>query len=115
MTENETRNWNMFCHLAALAGLTSIPIANILGPLVVWLIKKNEMPSVDEHGKASINFQITMFIAILLCIPLIFVFGLGALLMAIVGIFDLICVIIASIKASNGEPYTYPYSIQFIK
>lgn len=113
-TENEIRNWNMFCHLAALAGFTGIPAANVIGPLIIWLMKKNELPSVDEHGKDSINFQISVLIYIIVSWILCFIF-IGFILLPIVGIGALICVIIASIKASNGERFQYPATIRFIK
>nr|WP_309384543.1 DUF4870 domain-containing protein [Cerasicoccus frondis] len=113
-TDKDARTWNMLCHLSALAGLTSIPVANILGPLIVWMIKKNEIPSVDQHGKDSLNFQITMTILIAISFALCFVF-IGFILLPIVAIMDLVCVIIASIKANNGEPYKYPISFEFIK
>src|SRR6516162_5836973 len=57
--ENQVRLWNMLCHLSALAGLLAIPFANVLAPLIIWQIKKNEFPSVEIHGKASVNFQLT--------------------------------------------------------
>src|ERR1035438_7123864 len=61
--ESQARMWNMLCHLSALAGFV-IPFGNILGPLIIWQIKKNEFPSVDIHGKAALNFQITVIIAV---------------------------------------------------
>ena len=63
--ESQARTWNMLCHLSALAGFIGIPFGNILGPLLVWQIKKNEIPSVEVHGKAAMNFQITATIAAL--------------------------------------------------
>ena len=62
--ESQARTWNMLCHLSALAGFI-IPFGNILGPLLVWQIKKNEIPSTNVHGKAALNFQITVVIALL--------------------------------------------------
>ena len=110
----DERMWAMFCHLASLAGLVGIPFGNVIGPLVVWLIKKNEMPAVDRQGKESLNFQITLAICIVICIPLMFIF-IGILLLPAVGIYGLIMVIIASIKTNKGEDYRYPISIRFIK
>jgi len=105
--------WAMFCHLAALAGYI-IPFGNILGPLVVWLIKKDEIPAVDKNGKESLNFQITLAIASIVCVPLMFII-IGFFLLFAVGIYGLIMVIIASIKTNKGEDYRYPISIRFIK
>lgn len=119
--ESQARMWNMLCHLSALAGLVGIPFGNIIGPLIVWQIKKNEIPSVDIHGKASLNFQITLTIVLLigfavafatsfLCIgyllfPLVFLVALAGMVFAI----------IAGIKANNGEEYKYPWSLELIK
>ena len=109
----EERTFGMLCHISALAGYI-IPFGNILGPLVMWLIKKEQMPFVDEQGKEALNFQITVFIAVLICIPLIFVL-IGLLLLPVVGIGALVLMIIAAVKANAGEHYRYPVSIRFIK
>lgn len=119
--ESQARTWNMLCHLSALAGLTAIPLGNILGPLIVWQIKKNEIPSVDVHGKASLNFQITVTLAVFISAAAGFAlsfFCVGYLLIPValvVGLLGLVFAVIAGIKANNGEDYKYPYSIDFIK
>jgi len=123
VTEKDARLWNMLCHLSALALFTCIPFANIIGPLVVWLIKRQEIPSVDAHGKESVNFQITVVIcAIALWIPTFLLslvspifFVLGYLLIIPLGLANLILIIMASMKVNNGEPYTYPFALRFIK
>jgi hypothetical protein len=118
--DREARTWNMLCHLSALASFV-VPLGNLLGPLIVWQIKKNEFPSVDCHGKAALNFQITVLLAALVTVAAMFVgifFCLGWLLLPVVvliGLAGLIFPIIAAIKASNGEDYKYPYSIEFVK
>lgn len=106
--------FGMLCHLGALAGYI-IPLGNILGPFIFWQLKKNEFPFVDDQGKESMNFQITVFIAALVCIPLIFLFGLGALLLVVIGICDLVFLIIAALKANEGVAYRYPFAIRLIK
>src|SRR6185295_5600163 len=63
-SEKDARTWNMLCHLSALCGLLGVPFGNVLGPLIIWLVKKNEIPSVDVHGKAALNFQITVSILV---------------------------------------------------
>lgn len=108
----DERNWALFAHLAALLGYV-FPFGGIIGPLVVWLLKKDEMPFVDEQGRESINFQITMLIAALICIPLVFIV-IGVPLLFLVGIFDLIFVIVAAIKASEGTHYRYPIAIRLL-
>lgn len=110
----DARLWGMLCHLTALAGMVGIPFGHILGPLIIWLIKKNEIPFVDEQGKESLNFQITATIAGLICIPLIFVI-IGFPLLIALGIADLVFIIIATIKSNSGQHYRYPFAIRFIK
>jgi uncharacterized Tic20 family protein len=113
--DKDARLWAMLCHVAAAAQLLGIPFGNVLGPLVIWLIKKDEHPFIDANGKESLNFQITVAIAIVVCIPLFFCAGIGAILAGAIGIADIIFVIIAAIKANNGESYRYPLTIRLIK
>src|SRR5690606_38975140 len=102
------------CHLAALSGFI-IPLGNILGPLIVWLIKKDTMPLVDKHGKEALNFQITVTIAMVISIVLMFVL-IGILLVFVVGIGALVLTILAAVKVSNGQlDYQYPWAIRLIK
>ena len=108
----EERMWAMFCHLGGLAGFI-FPFGNIIAPLVIWLVKKEEYPLVDDQGKESINFQISMTIYILASVVLIFLV-IGIPLLIILGIFSLIVVIIAAIKANEGEKYRYPLTIRFL-
>jgi uncharacterized Tic20 family protein len=110
---SQARTWEMLCHLTALAGFF-IPFGNLLGPLIVWLVKKNEIPSVDAHGKESLNFQISILIYAIVSGILVLVL-IGFVLLIAVGIFSLVCIIIASIKVSNGEPYRYPLTIRFLQ
>ena len=118
--ESQARTWNMFCHLSALAGFV-IPFGNILGPLLVWQIKKHEIPSVELHGKAALNFQITVLMAMIAGVAaavLLSFFCVGFLLFPVVmliGLAGVVFAIIAGIKANNGEDYKYPYSIEFVK
>jgi hypothetical protein len=119
--ESQARTWNMLCHLSALAGYIGIPFGNVLGPLLVWQIKKNEFPSVDVHGKAALNFQITVVLAALVTAAVMFVgmiVCIGWLLLPVlilIALAGLIFPIIAGIKANNGEDYKYPWSIEFVK
>jgi hypothetical protein len=113
--------WGMLCHLSALAGLL-IPTANIIGPLVVWLVKKDEMPLVDDQGKEALNFQISLTIYLLVAaaisgILIMVVIGIVLLPLVIVGfpIFGTVMAIIAALKANQGEAYRYPFCIRFIK
>ena len=110
----DARNWAMGCHLIALVGLLGNGLGFLVGPLIVWLVKREDHPFIDEQGKESVNFQITMIGAVILCIPLIFV-AIGIVLMPLIGIFDVVMTIIAGIKAANGEHWRYPLTIRFIK
>lgn len=108
----DERMWGMFCHLSALAGYI-IPMGSIIGPLVIWSIKKQEYPFVDEQGKEALNFNISMIIYILISVILIVVV-IGILMLIALAIFQLIMIIIAGVKANNGESFRYPLSIKFI-
>jgi len=112
-TNKDARTMGMLCHLASLAFYV-VPIGSIIGPLIVWLIKKDEHAFVDDQGKESLNFQITVFIAALICAALVCVGGLGVLLLFALMIADLIFVIIASVRANEGVYYRYPYNIRLI-
>ena len=112
--DRDTRMWAMFCHLAGLALLIGIPAANILGPLIIWQMKKEQHPFIDAHGKESMNFQISMFIYGLVAGLLILV-CVGVVLLPAVIVADIIFVIIAGIKANDGQAYRYPLTIRFIK
>ena len=147
MTQNNEQQawtWGMLCHLASLVWIPLIfvapfPFINILGPLVVWVLKKNEHPFIDAQGKESLNFQISFTLyslivgIIAVIVALVFVGGnifyiLQALLLlfalagiwlvllaVLIGFLQFVLVIIASVKASNGEFYRYPFTIRFIK
>ena len=103
----------MACHLSGLAILTSMPCASIVAPLLVWLIKKEEMPFVDDQGKEAVNFQISVLLYLIVSMVLCLVF-IGIVLFFAVIIFDIVVVIIAAVKANSGEAYRYPLCIRFI-
>ena len=108
----EERTWAMFAHLSAFVG-HFIPFGHILGPLVIWMIKKNEMPFVNDQAKEALNFQITMtiyfIVAGLLCLVVI-----GFVLLPLVWLFDIIFTIIAAVKANDGVAYRYPGSLRLV-
>jgi len=110
---NEEKQWALFAHLSALIGYI-IPFGSIIGPLIIWQVKKNEMPFVDNQGKEALNFQITMAIAALICIVLMLVL-IGLLLIWIVGAVDLIFIVVAAISANNGQAYRYPFNLRLVK
>ena len=111
--DKDARNWAMICHLSALSGCF-IPLGNLLGPLIIWAIKKDEFTFVDQQGKEAINFQLSMTIAYLVsCVLIILVIGI--FLLGILAVYALVMIIIASIKTNDGIDFRYPYVIRFVK
>jgi uncharacterized protein len=108
----DERQWAMFAHLSALIGFI-IPFGNLLGPLIIWLMKKETMPFVDQQGKEALNFQITVTIAMMISAILIIVV-IGFVLMFIIGLAALILTIMAGIKANEGVAYRYPFTLRLI-
>lgn len=108
------RQWGMACHLIALVGLLGNGIGFLLGPLILWAVKKEDHPFIDEQGKEAVNFQITMFLAAIvsaiLCTILI-----GIVFLLAVGLMSIVFPIIAAVKVNAGERYRYPLSFRFIK
>jgi len=113
MSEKDARTWAMLCHIGAFAGYI-IPFGHIVAPLVIWLIKKDESPFVDDQGKESLNFQISISLYAIIAALLTLVV-IGAVLLIALVIFDVIMVIIASVRANSGERYRYPLCLRFIK
>jgi uncharacterized Tic20 family protein len=120
-TNIDERQWGMLAHLSALLGyLLTGGAGGFLGPLMVWVIKKDTMPFVDSQGKEALNFSISICIAFALLWTFGFMtFGIGFLiawpLMVIVGLYALVFTIIASIKAYEGVAYRYPIALRLIK
>jgi uncharacterized Tic20 family protein len=110
----EARKWAMICHLSALVGLMGNGVGFLLAPLIIWLIKKEDHPFIDEQGKEAVNFQITMFIALLLGALLTLVV-VGIVLLIAAAILMTVLPIVAGVKANKGEAYQYPLTIRFIK
>lgn len=110
----------VLCHASSLLGFFVPVIGHVLGPLIIWLVKKDESAEVNEHGKESLNFQISMFIyaSVLGVVTFILMFVLiGFLLLplfAVLFIADVVLVIIASMKANEGVLYRYPFTIRLI-
>ena len=112
-TDKQEKTFGMFCHLGAFAGYF-FPLGNIIAPLIIWLVKKEEMPFVDDQGKESLNFQISITLYFLIS-AILYIVIIGLVLMIGLGIFDIVMVIIATVKANSGEKYRYPLTIRFIK
>ena len=112
MNEN-VKSWCVACHLSALAGFFIPALGHIGGPLIVWLIKRGDSAAIDEHGKEALNFQISMLlyniVAGILCFILI-----GFFLLAILHLLNVIFVLIAARRASEGQMYRYPLALRLI-
>ena len=107
------RMWCVVCHLSALAGFVIPALGHILGPLIVWLVKRGDSAEIDEHGKEALNFQISMLlyniVAGILCLVLI-----GFVLLASLHVLNVVFVIIAAFRASEGQMYRYPFTLRLI-
>ena len=112
-TLKEESNIITLLHLSQLAPLV-IGFGSLLLPLILWLVYKDKINDVDRHGKAIINFQISLLIYILVCIPLILLLGLGLLGILALIVISLIYPIINAVKVSNGKTPSYPITISFI-
>src|SRR5687768_13544622 len=112
-TGKEERTWSVAIHLSALSALF-IPLGHLLGPLVIWLIKRGDMPMVDRHGKEALNFQITVTLASFLC-GLLFLVGIGVILLFVLLVADAVLVIMAALKTSRGEAFIYPFTWRVIR
>jgi uncharacterized Tic20 family protein len=110
---NDERMWAMLCHISSFAGFI-IPFGNVIGPLIIWSMKRAEFPLVDDQGKEALNFQISMTIFLIVSAILILVL-IGIVFLVILGVFDLIITIIAAVRANSGERFRYPLSIRFVK
>ena len=108
----DARDWAMFAHLSTFAG-HFIPFGHLAGPLIIWCLKKDEMPFVNDQGKEALNFQITMTLAFIVAgISILILVGIA--LLPAVWLFDVIVTIIAAVKANEGVAYRYPCSIRFV-
>ncbi len=139
----EERNWAIASHLSALVAIAGMPFGHVLGPLVVYLIKGHESEFVGEHARASLNYQITVsiffIVAVIVALGIMFgilipmsalptdsasttagislvvfwlSFGLGVLLVLLA---SLIFIVMGTVAASEGRPYTYPLAIRFLR
>lgn len=138
MNEAAERQWATLCHLSAALMYLGIPLANILAPLTLWLVKRNESGFVDEQGKEAVNFQLSVLIYTLIALGGILFsillmggltalteqtaflgFGLltvlFALLLIALVVADFVLLIVAAIRVSHGEHYRYPLSLRLIR
>ena len=105
--DEDSKNMGMLCHLLAI-------VMPFLGPLIIWIMKKDSSPFVNDQGKEALNFQITMFI-IAFVVALTCLVGIGVFLMPFVGIANVVFCIMAGLEARKGVAYRYPFAIRLIK
>jgi uncharacterized Tic20 family protein len=112
----DERTMALICHLLPFAGclLPNVPVLNIVAPLVLWLIKKDDMPFLKDQGREVLNFQITVSIAIFICMLTLWLI-LPILIAIAIGIAAIVLMILGAIKASDGVAYRYPFSLRLIK
>lgn len=106
------KQWLLLAHLSGFLGFV-FPFGNILGPLIVWFLKKEESPVIEEHAREALNFQISVTLYYLMAAVLILAL-IGFPLLIALGVFQVVVMIIAAIKADKGILYRYPLSIRFI-
>ena len=110
---NDDRTWALIGHLSAFSAFIT-GIGCVIGPLIVWLVKRGDSPEIDAHGKEALNFQISMLIynlvAAVFCLILV-----GFVFLAILWVLNALFVIIAAIQASDGKFYRYPMTIRFLQ
>jgi uncharacterized Tic20 family protein len=118
----DERMWAMAAHLSSLVMLVGIP--SLIGPLVVWLVKRDQSAFVDDHGKEALNFNISVLLygivgVILTVILAVVTLGIGLLVLVplglLLGLGWVVVTVIAAVKANNGEAYRYPLTIRFVR
>ncbi len=124
VSDKDVFMWAMFCHLASLAGFVA-PFGNLVGPLLVWLIKRETHPFIDQHGKESLNFQISVTIFEFSFVGLMLLLFLAteslALVVLLIGstwlmaLGTVIYSVFAAVTANKGQPFRYPFTIRFLK
>lgn len=112
ISDSDAKTWCLLAHLSPFCGVI-IPLGGILGPLILWLVKKDDHPAIDYHGKEALNFNICFMIYLLVAAFSMIAF-VGIILLPAVGITWLVLVIMAAIKVSNGEPWRYPMIFRLV-
>lgn len=113
VSDSETRNWAMVLHLSLLSGLV-VPLAGLIVPIVIYVVKKDALPGLVPHGHVVFNWMISAILYAIISTVLILV-GIGVLLLAALAIVSIVFPIIGGVKASEGEVWPYPLSIPVFK
>jgi uncharacterized Tic20 family protein len=107
----DERTWAMLCHLCVV-GQMFFPVL-VIGPLLIWLFKGDELPLVKQQGKEAINFQITLFLAAIVC-AILWLVVIGMLLAGLLWIYAIVAGVIASVKVKEGVAYRYRFNLRLI-
>lgn len=109
---SDDRTWASLAHASAFAGLF-VPFGNVLGPLLVWLVKREDSRFVDDNGKEALNFQITWTVLMAVALLTVLV-GVGLVLVPIVALAWVVLVVLATVRASDEEVYDYPLTFDLV-
>ena len=109
--DKEARLWAMATHLSAFAGYCLFAAGFVVGPLLVWAMKKSDLPAVDDQGKEALNFNMSILLYELIAVGSIIGIPIALLIIA----FHILFTVIAAVKSYDGEVYRYPLTIRFIK
>lgn len=110
MTEEQERTWSTLCHLSALAFFVVPPLGHLVGPLVVWLVNRQDSAMIDDQGREALNFQLSMMLYMFLCLVTV----VGIIAIPFLFVANIVLVITAAIRAQDGERYRYPWTIRFL-
>jgi uncharacterized protein len=110
--ESTDRTWAAMAHALALVGYV-VPFVNLIAPLIIYLTRGKESELVSEHARESLNFQLTQLVLSMVFAVLAFV-GVGCLLLVVQMVFEVICVVRASLAARDGRDYLYPLTLRIV-
>jgi len=111
-TQND-RTWGMLAHLSSLSGFL-LPFGNLIGPLIIWQVKKNQSAFASESAREALNFNITVLLIAAVCSMLIFVL-IGFLILVSLGLYWVVLTVIAGVRASEGTAFHYPFTLRIVK
>jgi len=109
----EDRQFLTLFHLSQLSGLVLSSIGSFLVPLIIWILRKDQIANLDYHAKGVLNFQLVLFILSIISVPLIFI-GVGVVLLIAIWVISIIFPVINTVKVSNGEDFFYPFRVNII-
>jgi hypothetical protein len=112
--EARGRDWAVFCHLSALVGFLGLPFGCLLAPLVVWLIKRDEYPFLDDQGREALNWQLSV-VVYQLCALLLFCCLVGFAALPALKVLNFVFILVAAVNAGQGKAYRYPLAIRFLR